>query len=113
MDNISNYDSSMENIVYITALENIMDKKLLFVTEQSMCKQVAGSEFDVSKRTTAATKLQEGDKILYMAVAEPEMTLVLQSQKNYFLRFATEDVPGEGKKEQLVSGVCDLVMGNC
>ncbi|MFR5702045.1 MAG: hypothetical protein ACLUD0_09350 [Eubacterium ramulus] len=43
VDNISNYDSSTENIVYITALESIMDKKLLFVTEQSMCKLVAGS----------------------------------------------------------------------
>ena len=105
VDNISNYDSSAENIVYITALENIMDKKLLFVTEQSMCKQVAGSEFDVSKRTTAATKLQEGDKILYMAVAEPETTLVLQSQKNYFLRFATEDVPEKKKGAVGVRGM--------
>ncbi len=105
VDNISNYDSSTENIVYITALEKIMDKKLLFVTEQSMCKQVAGSEFDVSKRTTAATKLQEGDKILHMAVAEPETTLVLQSQKNYFLRFATEDVPEKKKGAVGVRGM--------
>ena len=70
-----------------------------------MCKQVAGSEFDVSKRTTAATKLQEGDKILYMAVAEPETTLVLQSQKNYFLRFATEDVPEKKKGAVGVRGM--------
>ena len=112
VDNISNYDSSTENIVYITALESIMDKKLLFVTEQSMCKLVAGSEFDVSKRTTAATKLQEADKILYLAVAELETTLVLRSQKDYFLRFATEDIP-ERKKALSVSGACGLVMGNC
>ena len=105
VDNISNYDSSTENIVYITALESIMDEKLLFVTEQSMCKLVAGSEFDVSKRTTAATKLQEGDKILYLAVAEPETTLVLQSQKNYFLRFATEDIPEKKKGAVGVRGM--------
>ena len=105
VDNISNYDSSTENIVYITALESIMDKKLLFVTEQSMCKLVAGSEFDVSKRTTAATKLQENDKILYLAVAEPESTIVLQSQKNYFLRFATEDIPEKKKGAVGVRGM--------
>ncbi|WP_455190457.1 DNA gyrase/topoisomerase IV subunit A [Eubacterium ramulus] len=105
VDNISNYDSSTENIVYITALESIMDKKLLFVTEQSMCKLVAGSEFDVSKRTTAATKLQENDKILYLAVAEPESTVVLQSQKNYFLRFATEDIPEKKKGAVGVRGM--------
>ena len=105
VDNISNYDSSAENIVYITALENIMDKKLLFVTEQSMCKVVSGSEFDVSKRTTAATKLQENDKILYLAVAEPESTMVLQSQKNYFLRFATEDIPEKKKGAVGVRGM--------
>ena len=105
VDNISNYDSSTENIVYITALESIMDKKLLFVTEQSMCKLVAGSEFDVSKRTTAATKLQEGDKILCLAVAELETTLVLRSQKNYFLRFATEDIPEKKKGAVGVRGM--------
>ena len=105
VDNISNYDSSTENIVYITALESIMDKKLLFVTEQSMCKLVAGSEFDVLKRTTAATKLQEGDKILYLAVAELETTLVLRSQKNYFLRFATEDIPEKKKGAVGVRGM--------
>ena len=105
VDNISNYDSSTENIVYITALESIMDKKLLFVTEQSMCKLVAGSEFDVLKRTTAATKLQEGDKILYLAVAELETTLVLRSQKNYFLHFATEDIPEKKKGAVGVRGM--------
>ena len=105
VDNISNYDSSTENIVYITALESIMDKKLLFVTEQSMCKLVAGSEFDVSKRTTAATELQEGDKILYLAVAELETTLVLRSQKNYFLHFATEDIPEKKKGAVGVRGM--------
>ena len=105
VDNISNYDSSSENIISVMALEHIMDKKLLFVTEQSMCKVVSGSEFDVSKRTTAATKLQEGDKILYLSVAEPESTMVLQSQKNYFLRFATEDIPEKKKGAVGVRGM--------
>lgn len=105
VDNISNYDSSSENIISVMDLEHIMDKKLLFVTEQSMCKVVSGSEFDVSKRTTAATKLQENDKILYLAVAEPESTMVLQSQKNYFLRFATEDIPEKKKGAVGVRGM--------
>ena len=105
VDNISNYDSSSENIISVMALEHIMDKKLLFVTEQSMCKVLSGSEFDVSKKTTAATKLQENDKILYLAVAEPESTMVLQSQKNYFLRFATEDIPEKKKGAVGVRGM--------
>lgn len=57
VDNISNYDSSTENIVYITALESIMDKKLLFVTEQSMCKLVAGSEFGCFKTNHCSYKI--------------------------------------------------------
>ena len=97
VDNISNYDSSTENIVYITALESIMDKKLLFVTEQSMCKLVAGSEFDVSKRTTAATKLQEGDKILYLAVAEPGDDISAPVTEKLFPSLATEDIPEKKK----------------
>lgn len=50
----------------------------------------------------AATKLQENDKILYLAVAEPESTMVLQSQKNYFLRLPQKISPEEEKR----SGRC-------
>ena len=45
IDNLGNYDSAQEEIVYLCAEEELKDAKLLFVTRQSMLKQVAGEEF--------------------------------------------------------------------
>ncbi|MFR1872008.1 MAG: hypothetical protein ACLSXO_05720 [Coprococcus sp.] len=63
IDNLGNYDSAQEEIVYLSG-RRIKRCELLFVTRQSMLKQVAGEEFLVSKRTTAATKLQEADEVV-------------------------------------------------
>ena len=61
VDNISNYDSSREEMVFVAAVNRMRDEKMMFVTKAGMIKIVAGAEFDVGKRTTAATKLGEGD----------------------------------------------------
>lgn len=61
IDNLSNYNSSEENFVAITSLGAIRDGKLVFGTKTAMLKVVSGEEFDVAKRTTAATKLTDGE----------------------------------------------------
>ena len=61
VDNLCNYNSSEENFIAVMALNDIRDTVLTFVTRQSMVKQVQGNEFDVSKRTIAATKLSDGE----------------------------------------------------
>ena len=61
IDNISNYDSTQEEIVYICDSEQMRYANLLFATKQGMVKKVGGSEFQVTKRTIAATKLQPAD----------------------------------------------------
>ena len=60
LDNLGNYDSSGENIVFISAAGQLKNKKLLFTTTQAMMKFVDASEFEVSKRTVASTKLARG-----------------------------------------------------
>ena len=105
VDNICNYSSSSEDIVTVLCLSDIKEKTLLFVTKASMIKLVAGAEFDVSKRTTAATKLAEGDTIICIGEAGPEDTLVMQSDKNYFLRIAVGDIPGKKKGAVGVRGM--------
>ena len=54
IDNLSNYNSSEENFVFIINLGAIRESKLVFGTKTAMLKVVDGSEFDVAKRTTAA-----------------------------------------------------------
>ena len=64
VDNISNYDSARENIVYAASQTDLNLYRVIFATKLSMLKIVDGGEFDVSKRTVAATKLQEGDEVI-------------------------------------------------
>ena len=62
IDNVSNYSSSEEQIVMVCDAEQMRFARLLFATRQGMIKRVDGSEFQVAKRTIAATKLQDGDR---------------------------------------------------
>ena len=105
IDNVSNYSSSEENIVFITSLSGILEEKLLFVTKSGMIKRVLGSEFDVSKRTTAATKLNDGDALICLGTARDEDTLVMQSSRNYFLRIAVSEIPEKKKGAVGVRGM--------
>ncbi len=72
-----------------------------------MIKVVAGDEFDVAKRTTAATKLNEGDTVLTVLMLEqsPEETVILQTEKGMFLRFPAADVPRKKKGAIGVRGI--------
>ena len=56
IDNLGNYDSSGERIIYLCASERIRQKRLLFVTKLGMMKLVDTSEFDVMKKTVASNK---------------------------------------------------------
>lgn len=99
LDNVSNYDSNEENIVYINCLGNLLGRHLLFVNSQGMLKVVDGEEFDVSKRTTAATKLNQDEKLLTVQMlSETEgESIVLQTEKGMYLRFLAADIPKKKK----------------
>ena len=105
IDNLSNYDSSQEELVYLMNLESLKEKKVLFGTKQGMLKVVDGSEFDVSKRTTAATKLGEGDEVLAVHALEDGDTMVMQSEKDYFLRIDPAEIPQKKKGAIGVRGI--------
>jgi len=92
IDNISNYNSSTEEIVNIASQSELNLYRLLFVTKQGMCKIVSGGEFDVTKRTVAATKLGEGDELLNIEIMTEHRHIILQSKNGYFLRFDTDEI---------------------
>ncbi|HIR70767.1 MAG TPA: DNA topoisomerase 4 subunit A [Candidatus Pullilachnospira gallistercoris] len=105
LDNVSNFDSGSEREIYIEALGNLKEKKLIFGTKTGMLKVVAGSEFIVGKRTTAATKLAEGDELLTVAPLEEEETLVMQTAGNVFLRIDAATIPEKKKGAVGVRGI--------
>ena len=97
IDNYSNFDSSQEQMVCVASMERLLEGKLLFVTKQGMSKAVCGQEYDVRTRTSAATKLNEGDTVLLAAFLGENMQLVLQSEEGYFLRFGADEIPEKKK----------------
>ena len=105
IDNVSNYNSSEENFVYINSLEAVKTSKLLFGTKTSMLKVVDGAEFDVAKRTTAATKLKEDDEVLFVDTILGNETLVMQSGKDMFLRIEVSAVSEQKKAATGVRGM--------
>ena len=105
VDNISNYDTTKEEIVYAAAQETIRLEKVLFVTQKGFVKSVPGTEFDVSKKTVAATKLADEDNILFISEIKDAEFIVLQTAKGMFLRFEIGDIPEQKKTAQGVRGI--------
>lgn len=91
-DNLSNYDSSTEQILYVAPVRQIRNDSILFVTKASMCKLVDGAEFDVAKRTIASTKLGEDDSLIFVGSADQMEQVVLQSAGGCFLRFLKQEI---------------------
>lgn len=105
IDNVSNYSSSEEQIIMVCDAEQMRFAKLLFATKQGMIKKVEGTEFQVAKRTIAATKLQDEDALISVSVVNENQNVVLQTKGGYFLRFPSEEVPEKKKGAVGVRGI--------
>ena len=105
IDNVSNYSTSEEQIVMVCDEEQMRFAHLLFATAQGMVKKVEGTEFQVSKRTIAATKLQAEDRLVAVKVINDSQNVVLQTKNGYFLRFPAQDIPVKKKAAVGVRGI--------
>ena len=127
IDNLGNYDSSGELIIYLCAYETIKNQKLLFVTSQGMMKIVDTAEFDVAKRTVASTKLQDDDKIVSIEKADVQVetlskfnldgsrseveeivsnkNVIVQTANGVFLKFPLSEIPVKKKSAVGVRGI--------
>lgn len=105
IDNLCNYDSKEENIVYLAGLEHVSSHRMLFGTKYAMIKVVDGMEFVVAKKTTAATKLGEEDEVLTVCPLEENDTLVMASKKDMFLRIDCAQIPQKKKGAVGVRGM--------
>ncbi len=97
IDNVSNFDSAKESIVYAASQSDLNLYRVIFATKQAMLKVVDGGEFDVAKRTVAATKLVDGDEVVSVVAFKEQRNMILQSKAGYFLRFAVEEIPEKKK----------------
>ena len=105
IDNLCNYDSKEENVVYLAGLEHVSSHRMLFGTKYAMIKVVDGMEFVVAKKTTAATKLGEEDEVLTVCPLEENDTLVMATKKDMFLRIDCAQIPQKKKGAVGVRGM--------
>ena len=105
IDNLCNYDSKEENVVYLASLEHVSSHRMLFGTKYAMIKVVDGMEFVVAKKTTAATKLGEEDEVLTVCPLEENDTLVMATKTDMFLRIDCAQIPQKKKGAVGVRGM--------
>ena len=70
-----------------------------------MMKIVDGGEFDVSKRTVAATKLTDGDEVVNVEILHTQKTVILRSNDGFLLRFYVDTIPEKKKAAVCVRGM--------
>ena len=105
IDNISNFSGEKELVVAAASQTSLNLYRIIFVTKQAMMKVVDGGEFDVAKRTVAATKLADDDEVISVAVLNDQKQIILQSAEGFFLKFSVDEIPDKKKTAIGVRGM--------
>ena len=92
LDNLCKLDTSKEEIRFIASFAQVSDeeKRLLFVTELGLIKQIDGKELRTNNRQVVATKLGEGDKVLSVRLVSVDSgyeEVILVSDGGYIVKF--------------------------
>ena len=104
IDNLSKFDGAKEQILYLTSLDQMMGKRLIFATKMALLKVVCAEEFITNNRTVASTKFQDEDRLVTVRLAS-EGDVVLQTVKGYFLRFPLTEISEMKKNSKGVRGM--------
>lgn len=105
IDNVSNFNSGEEQAIFMCDAQQLYFGKFIFATKSGMIKKVEGTEFQVAKRTIAATKLQPDDEVISVQFIQEHQHVVLQTVQGYFLRFPASEVPEKKKGAVGVRGM--------
>lgn len=104
LDNICGYDSRVENILYITDYPPEEERELIFLSSDGFVKRVNLNEFDVSRKTIDASKLNDSQTIAGVFNFE-DGQMVVGTKDGYFIRFDTKLIP---QKKKLAVGVSSI-----
>ena len=105
IENLSRFDGTKEQIVYLTGAKAMEGQTLVFATKMAMLKQVPAQEFETNNRMVAATRLQEGDELLSVTPVSGEQEVVLQTTSGVFLKFLLEEISLLKKNSKGVRGI--------
>jgi len=95
VDNLTKYKASEAEILWIASQDSLKDRLILFLSASGLIKMVPSEEFDTNNRMVAATKLDEGDKLVCILPVSSigANTIAVWADNGYFLRFALDDIP--------------------
>lgn len=105
IDNISNFSTDREQIVFVASRTELNLNRFVFVTAKAMCKIVSGGEFDVTKKTIASTKLNAGDRLVSISPITERNNIILQSKDGMFIRFLIDEISEMKKTSVGVRGM--------
>ncbi len=105
IDNLSKYDGTKEEIIYLSHAGGLKGNMFLFATRQALIKMVPGEEFETNNRTVAATRLVDDDMVIYALPYGGQTDVVLQTSSGVFLRFAANEIPEMKKNARGVRGI--------
>ena len=89
----------------MTSVQAMKGRTFVFATRMATVKQVPAEEFETNNRMVAATKLQEGDRLLSVTPVEGQTEVVLQTTGGVFLRFMLEEISVMKKNSRGVRGI--------
>ena len=89
----------------IETINELKGKKVFFGTKDNLIKMVDGELFDVTRKTSQATKLGDNDEVIIVQIINPDDTVAVYSENGYFLRFQAADVPEKKKAALGVRGM--------
>ena len=105
VDNVSNFRTAEDTLVSVMSCEMMVRSELLFVTALGSVKRCAGAELDSANRTVAATKVAEGDKVVFAGRSDEMEYVVMVSSDDHFIRFEKAEIPVQKKNAVGVRGM--------
>ncbi len=117
--NLSMYCKSLEidekvvNILELT--EKQKDDELVFVSSSGMIKTTKVGEYFASKQYIGATKLKEGESLVYVAINKPKQNMALFTKLGYAVVVEKKDILPTARMSLGVKGInledADVVVG--
>ena len=108
IDNLCGYDGGSERIVGIHGLninEDDEERKLVFVSSDGLIKLTDISHFDITRRSASATKLNEGQSLVYVGKYTKNGMLVMLASDDFILKIQQDPIPEKKKMATGTSGM--------
>ena len=105
IDNISNFDNQKERFIYVCDYAELFTGNLLFVSKLGQAKTTHAMELVASKKTIAATKLSDGDELLYVNFIKDTDEIIFVTSDKLALRIPSSEIPEKGKVAIGVKGI--------